>query len=92
VKHRHAATAYANALFAAAKEWNQTEVVSRELDELGETFVESNPEAARGLRPAVGSAGGEAGAGYRARPAIGPHSRRSPRKRRRKRKRLMKSR
>ena len=70
MKHQHAATAYAKALFAAAKEWNQTEVVSRELDELGVTFEQ--PGASRGLRPAVDSAGGEAGAGYRARPAIGP--------------------
>ena len=83
MKHRHAATAYANALFAAAKEWNQTEIVSRELDELGETFVESNPELREAFaRPWVPPA---------ARRALwlpsSPGDRTSPRKRRRKRKR-----
>jgi len=43
VKHRRAAASYAKALFAVAKERNQTELVSRELDDVTTTF-ESDPE------------------------------------------------
>ncbi len=43
MKHRRAAASYAKALFAVAKERNQTEVVSRELDDVTATF-ESDPE------------------------------------------------
>jgi F-type H+-transporting ATPase subunit delta len=43
VKHRRAAASYAKALFAVAKERNQTELVSRELDDMTTTF-ESDPE------------------------------------------------
>ncbi len=38
MKHRRAAASYAKALFAVAKERNQTEVVSRELDDVTATF------------------------------------------------------
>jgi F-type H+-transporting ATPase subunit delta len=43
MKHRRAAASYAKALFAVAKERHQTEVVSRELDDVTATF-ESDPE------------------------------------------------
>ncbi|SRR5216683_4190841 len=43
MKHRRAAASYAKALFAVAKERNQTEVVSRELNDVTATF-ESDPE------------------------------------------------
>ena len=43
MKHRRAAASYAKALFAIAKERNQTELVSRELDDVTTTF-ESDPE------------------------------------------------
>jgi len=38
MKHRRAAASYAKALFAVAKEQNQTEVVSRELGAMAATF------------------------------------------------------
>jgi F0F1-type ATP synthase delta subunit len=38
MKHRRAATSYAKALFAVAKEQNQTEVVSRELGAIAAMF------------------------------------------------------
>ncbi len=38
MKHRRAAASYAKALFAVAKERNQTEAVSRELGDMAATF------------------------------------------------------
>lgn len=43
MKHRRAAASYAKALFAIAKERNQTELVSRQLDDVTTTF-ETDPE------------------------------------------------
>ncbi len=60
MKRRRAAAPYAKALFALAKECNQTELVGRELGDVAATF-ESDLDRARGLR------GPPAGHGVRAR-------------------------
>jgi len=54
VKPRRAAAPYAKALFALAKERNQTELIGRELDDAATTFA-SRCGTARLLRPAVDS-------------------------------------
>jgi F-type H+-transporting ATPase subunit delta len=53
VKHRRAAASYAKALFAAAKERNQAEVVSRELGDMAETFESDGDLRAFFARPWV---------------------------------------